>query len=624
MKKMKLFTLTTLLASLTLGAAVALNSKKAESTEASYLNPTNGVFVRIESDEELYVGLDVIIASESGYVLDDVWGNPAYVHGTKKGVSMSNEGKLISLENSDATIFHVEEGTEHTTLHDVPLGSYAFRADMMSVTGEKKANTYFGHNEKEDYSGESNYKNVGWFKDRDIAVQPSLKKESSWFVEFSTEEDDFGKEIPVTHIRNAKNVLGDEKSAGNPETELRFTHSYADRFVSDNGEYVYLYRAYDPSEYSISISHDPNKTDYEFGENINLDGLVITFNNILLQEIDEVSYSAHPNDFSFPETAYGSGDTIINCYYNGFVFTITINVTRPQYSVYPVGQLADYRGNYMLVSTSSFTPKGLDPTDLLNGTTLKYDGEHGRYYTESKDNYSNLTFDVTHDSSGYHVKTSSNYYLDLDTFSFTNTSTPSVLIEHSSIGVRIKNSSGQYLCYDSLETKKFYVGAYEEGNDVLLCKCPLSPDEDAALNTFGASLLDETNVCDPDGTIFTINSTTWDALEASFNALSDGAQASLVNFTYDVNNIPPGSIDLAISRYDYIYQKYHTVHAYIIDFMGRDAAGTMHTFFSSPNVSFVNSNVTNTASTVVIIVVALTSISSIGVLLVIKKRRAIR
>ena len=615
MKKIKLITLSSVIASLALCAITALNNKKVESAEASSLKTSTGTFVRVDNYGEIDVGMNVVFVSEDGYALDDVWGNPAFVHGTRQGVTVANNGRLVALNNSTATIFHVEKGTVTRTVEGVSQDSFAFRADEMSISGEKKTNVYFAHNEEEDYSGRHDYDYVGWFKDRDIAVQQRLIKESSWYLDFETVEE-WDELVRVTHIRNAKNY------EGNPNTELTFTHNYSDRFVSDAGGRVFIYRQFSESEYNIQVMENPTKSAYYAGENINLTGLEIILSSPAHDHV-EISYNDNPSDFSFPETAYGSGNVELECYCQGFKFVVPITVTNPQYSAYKTGEMADYRGKYMIVAFDGNV--ALDSTDISSNLKVTYDNERYRFYTGSESFYEDLQFEVTKDNSGYHIRNSSNYYLDLDSLSLTNSSTPTVYLEYSSDGVRIKNSSGKYLCYPVYGSKTFCLDDLEYGNDVFLYKCPLTDDEESARSTFISSLLEGTDVCDAAGSQFNISSATWSGLKASFNALSNAIQASLVNLTYDSSDITPRTIEAAISRYDYIYQKYHAVqeYSYIEDFIGRASAGTMHEYLSSANIVIVNS-LSNNMSAIIITVVALTSISSIGVLLVVKKRRAIR
>ena len=617
MKTIKLLTLTTTVASLAFGIATALSSKKAESADASSLKTSNGMFVRVDSYGDISddSNMKVIFVSEDGYALDDVWGNPGYVHGTRQGVSVSTDGRFVTLTNSPATAFTVLKGTESRTYKGVTQGSYAFKADVMSIAGEKKTNVYFAHNEEENYSGRHDYDYIGWFKDYDIAVQQRLIKESSWFLDFETiTEDD--EDIRVTHIRNAKNF------EGNPNTELTFTHNYSDRFVSDYGCRVSIYRQYEDNEYSIGISQNPTKTQYEYGENIDLSGLEIVLSSPI-HDHEIISYDSHSADFSFNETAYGSDKVQLPCYYLGFAFVVDIEVSRPSYIVNKIGELADYRGSYMLIE-DQVNGYGFNTFDK---TTTIYDAkerlstdEHGRWTVSNAGVYSELEFTITKDSSGYHMINVDGRYLDLENFKM-NDSPTTVEFISTSDGIRVKspNRSDSYLYVN--DEYQFGIGPSYAYNPVVLYAYPLTESEESALNTFGTKLLEDTDVCDPDGTELHITSEIWSGLATSFSSLSGGVQAKLVNLTYNVADITPRSMEFALSRYDYIYQKYHSSVNYIIDFIGRSSAGTMQPVYNETNVSLLISNNPNNA-VLLITITALCSMTSIGVLLIIKKRKA--
>ena len=621
MKKIKSLILLPLLGSLTLGLVSILNNKKAESVDASSMSPSNGIFIRVDSYGDIGVGSEVIFVTDQGDALDDVWGNPAYVHGGSQGVQLSEDRSIVTLTNSKATIFHVEEGTETRTFNGNTQGSYAFRADVMSISGERKTNVYFAHNEEEDYPenhGRNDYDYIGWFYGRDIAVQQRLIKESSWYLEFETEDWGGGVYKHVTHIRNCKNY------ENYPNSELGFTHRYADRFCSDGTQDVYIYKKYNESEYSATVYQNPTKTTYNAGEKIDLSGLQILINSPLHKNVI-VDYNSNKDDFNFDEYAYGDGEIYLQCTYKYFKFAVPITVNKTEFSAYQPGQMVDYRGRYFITAHSGSYHRGLDSTNLDEPLNIKYDGEHDRFYTESESFYEDLQFEITKDSNNYyHVKTSDNYYLNLDDFSLTNVSTPRILIDYSSDGVRIKNSSGQYLCFDNYGgTKRFYIGELDDTNDVFLYKCPPSESEITAENGFVKKFLEDSDVCDPAGSVFSITSSLWSGLQTSFDALPGPVQATFVNLTYNVSEIENRSKEHAMSRYDYIYQKYHSSVAYITDFIGRSSAGTMQPVYNEANVSLsISNNPNNTVS--LITITALCSVTSIGVLLIIKKRKAIK
>ena len=87
MKKMRIGIIT-LAGLLTLGsgALIALNNKSFIKTEANYQNPVSGLFYRITDEKDLKQGDNVVFVSESGYILEDVAGNPGFLCGSKTGV----------------------------------------------------------------------------------------------------------------------------------------------------------------------------------------------------------------------------------------------------------------------------------------------------------------------------------------------------------------------------------------------------------------------------------------------------------------------------------------------------------------------------------------------------------
>ena len=621
MKKIKSLILLPLLGSLTLGLVSISNNKKAESVDASSMNLSSGMFVRVDDYGDIGIGSDVIFVSDDGYALDDVWGNPAFVHGSTQGVQFGNGGKTVTLTNSKATIFHVEEGTETRTYNGESQGSYAFRADVMSISGERKTNVYFAHNEDERAGGRNEYSYIERFKDYDIAVQQSLIKESSWYLDFSTEEYSDGVKI-LTHIRNCKNYESDHN------TELGFTHRYSDLFCSGGTRDVYIYRQFSESEYNVHVYQNPTKTEYSFGENIDLSGLKIILNSPLHDD-ELITYNdSTKNDFSFPETAYGSDTIQLQCYYKGFKFVVSVDVTKQDFLAYKIGELPDYRGSYMLVCEEGyvFNPESYSAKTSCEKarSTINYNNDKGGWDAGNGGAYSEYELKLTKDSSGFHLKSNENYYLDLDAFKMTNTSTPVVFIENTSSGVRIKNSSGQYFNFEYWNFEYvFSMGGKDDNEPVVLCKYPAALEEKEEFDDYLDEFLEATDVCDAAGSSFHITQTAWNNLATSFNALDDTVQAMFVNITYNLSDIEIRSKEHAMSRYDYIYQKYHSTYAYIADFIGRSSIGTMQSVYSgSNNVLFTTNN--SDSAVLLITITALCSVTSIGVLLIIKKRKAIK
>ena len=627
MKKRHLL-ITTLSTSLLIGsvAAIVFNSNnKTKGADASSLSPTSGTFQRIKNYSDLVssVGSKVIIVSDDGQAMDDVWGNPGYVHGGGDGVALSEDLDTVTLTNSKATIFTLETGTETAMFGLNELQSFAFKADTMCITGQRKSNIYFAHNEKE-YYGDSTFENIGYFKDHDIAVEVSKKTESSWFVEFSLDEDDWDETVLHTHIRNAKSV-----KAGDYDSEVLFTYRYAPRFCSNDGTNINIYKAYDPSLYSITVDHLPDKTDYQLGESIDLTGLVIGIHTSLGEE--SVSYTSSPDSFTYSSTAYGNGEVLFPISYNSMRFVIKINVSKPSYSAIKIGQLADYRGSYMLVEEYGYAFDG-DAAESSPATCkyrIDYDYENRLFQAKDSSDYEDLRFVLTKDNDGFHLKNRNNKYLNLDSFSLTNASA-TVVIEHTADGENVKSTSGKYLCFD-FYLYEFAVATQSQIDDdtddndyhkVVLCKYTLSSDEQTALDTYIANFISVTNVCDETGATFSITQSNWTSLASGFNALSGTVQAEIVNTTYTIDDPLSTDLQFAMSRYDYIYSKYHDsqTYTYITDFIGRYSAGTMQNLYHSAVISPLYNLTNNNIVPIIIVVVVVVSLSSFGAFLLIKRK----
>lgn len=619
MKKIKKTLIALLSSSLMLGVAVLFSINKSEfkEVEATRYSPISGTFARIRSHVDLNIGDKVIFVAYHGEAMDDIWGNPGYLHGDNAGVNLSDDRNVATLTNSNATIFTVEAGS---AVADEKLGdSYAFRADLMSVTGQKKRNIYVAHNEKT-YYGDKTFNNIGYFKDRDVAVEVDNRLESSWYIEFTGEYDEL-----VTHIRNAKSVR-----SGDYSNELRFTYDYAPRFCSNSGSHVNLYKLVDDTIYSVSVNKNPDKTDYYVGDPIDLTGLRIEIHTQAGDQYIEYTYE-NDGDFTYSPTAYGDGEVLLPVTYNGRKFVIPINVSKPSYSATKIGQLADYRGSYMLVEEGGHGLKtgqynyGFDFSD--SDVMLDYSYEYGVYSADNESEYSDLRLDVIKDNNGYHLKNDNNYYLDLSTLETTNSSTPVVVIEHTNSGELVGNSSGKYLCYLPYEYKYGLatLSEIEESDNyvpVFLCKYDLTSAEQTALDTYVSNFLSTTNVCVETGTQFLITENNWTTLSNDFSGLSATVQAEIINTTYEIGQADMTDLQFAMSRYDYIYTKYHTIpnYTYITDFIGRSSAGTMKDSFGASTLSPILIPMNNDVYIVVIIAVVVSSLL-LALSVIYKKKR---
>ena len=599
----------------TLAVNATHNVKEADATSSK---PISGTFSRITDLGQLGVGTKVIFVSTNGDAMDDVWGNPGYVHGGQTGVSVSNDLNHVTLTNSHATIFTVEEGTETAMFGDVLMPSFAFRADSMNICGQKKSNIYFAHNEKE-YYGDSTFENIGYFKDHDSAVEVKKIKESSWFIEFSDEED-YEEIVRVTHLRNAKSV-----KAGDYTSEVNFTYRYAPRFCSNGDVNINIYQLDDGTLHSVSVYQNPTKTNYTQGQAIDLSGLIIDVHTP--SDSTRVYYDESYEDFSYPAFAYGSGEVLFEISYTGIKLAITLNVSKPSYSVTKVGQLADYRGTFMLVDNEGgygcdTVGKGDNPLGfhrVLNGTS-------NDVFSTSYSYYDDMRITITQDNLGYHLKNPENKFIDLDSGVLTNSST-TVVIEHTNSGERVRSTSGKYLYFDELEyeygvANQATIDANNNYKYITLYKYPLSSEEQTALDGFVSTFKSTTDVCDSTGATFSITEEDWNTLSGAFSALTGPVQAEIINTTYIhiLDESGFSNLEFAMSRYDYIYTKYHSLpgYTYITDFIGRSEAGTM----PSANAGTFR-EITNNADADMnaIVIVSITTVTVLVSFIFLKKRK---
>ena len=254
---------------------------------------------------------------------------------------------------------------------------------------------------------------------------------------------------------------------------------------------------------------------------------------------------------------------------------------------------------------------------------IKFDYQ-GVCYAKTETQYEELRCVVSKDENGYHIRCANNYYIDLDGICFSSDPTTSLVIEHTSYGVMIRRTNGGYLCFDSLSTNLNYaIATMEEIEDanfltpIVLYKYELTSEEQTAIDTFTSSFISTTNVCDETGSTFSITSNNWRDLEEAYASLSGTVQAEYVNTLYSVGEEDTSAIQFAMSRYDYIYSKYHR-YSYITDFIGRLEAGTMQSSYSG---IFFRIDTQAMNSTIIVIAVVSTALVAASLLLVYRKKK---
>ena len=612
------------------------NSSSPLKVEASSRERTAGLFYKVEDVSDIHIGDKIIFVSYGGYVLDESWGNPAYLHGTRDGIIRTSSHSLAFLESCSGTLFTVEEGMLENT--------YSFRGSM-SIGGIYKEDIYLAQNRK-DYFGDDTFGDIGSFFEDGFGIEDhksndnSLNKGSSntnWLL-IPLENDG----VTIEHIKGGRMSFSPNLSDAFIRNPSMFGHyPYITR------QTTYIYKQISQSEttsYTLSFLENMDKTDYIHGEEINLEGLKINLRIVensheTFNENFEFKYNK--SMFTYPKFAYGNGPTTISCTFAGQAFTRDIYVSRENESAGKVTEsLHDYRGTFMLVVANGTDSIGLSGKVPSVGTNLEgvflsspY-GKDDRRIASDSDNDSYIRFEIDRDNDGgfnYVLKCKgNNKYLQYGTYltysDTADTTWERFNFEYDGNGVRIK-SDDEYLYYDG--HGYFQFGAANEGMPVYLWKYGTTDEEFSGLNTFVNHFLSSTDVCDPTGVTNRITKSTWTTLQAEFESLSVEAQGVLANLTYEKGASKPRTIEDMVERYDYIVAKYlyygdapeESAEYVIEDFIHRLLGGVnpYSGDFSSNNRFNLFSNDNSTA--IIIICVASVTLISLAGLFIYKKKK---
>lgn len=561
----------TLLGTLSLSASIifAVNNNKSAYTEASATvsNLISGKFVRVTSASELDAGGSFIFVADNGYALSDVWGNPGYVYGQTDGVAFSNQG-FVALYNSPASAFGVEKVGDN----------YAFFTSM-KVTGEFKNKVYLAYNDRQ-YSGEFNA--VGYFYGDRTGVATEIRgNDASWSFTYDAENGNH-----LTHVGQGGN--------------LGFTFGYAPRFCrNDNDHRVEIYKEVVDAAYTISVvdGKEPTITEYSNGDEINLSGLEIDFHSSYHN--GTYAYDDHRHLFSCEKYASGSGSRNLEVtFMNMFTFTVEITVNRAEYYASQVtSPLADYRGQYMLVSDygPAFNGDDFSKVSTSPGPNNKLKVGHS--------NEEEVKFIVEKEDENFYLKNYEGKYLSFQGgFNYINTKTFPVTFEYDQGGIRVKGG-GQYLNFDNDELYFCLGGKNTENHEpVFLYKYDYTNEVVNALENFANGFISATMVCDPQGMSNNITDGIWSAQASAFGGLDPFAQAELINKAYNPGHTEDDAVAQAVERYDYIVSKYSNS-----DFIGRSTYGTLQNQKSDITINNIYKNNVDMANVIIICSVAFLS-----------------
>lgn len=614
--------------------AMTIKNTSALEVNASSKQLTSGLFYKVTSATDIEVGDEIIFVSSSGYALDDCWNNPANLHGTQEGITITMDKSIAFLQSSPATTFTVESG-------NYDAQSLAFKGSM-GIGGIYKENVYLAQNQKV-YQDKS-FGSIAYFFEDGFGIESSKTNEDStqanksnanWYL---TEAGD-GDGISIKHVYGGKLGFAPGLRSGAFIRNPNMWGHYSDVEVED----TYIYKKIDENgestSYSITFLQDMDKTTYVNGDEIDLSGLELNLtirqgSGVILDE--DYAYVGNENLFSYPKYAIGNGPTTINVTFVGKAFTRDIYVDRENQSAGKLeSSLRDYRGTFMLTlanddhalkgeNVSINFDKGLKTVSV----SPVYQKPSRRVATDpSNDPY--LRFEIvknSHDDEYYSLKcTQNDQYLSYGRYAHLepddNSTYEEFYFEYSGTGVRIKSSgNGEYLYYDATDGFFKFGESKDDGQAVYLWKYGSTAEELAGLDDFVASFLDATDACDATGQTNRITEALWTGLETQFNALSTEAQGLLANIVYIPGEPQARSIDDAMNRYDYIVAKYlyyGDTGEVLYDFIQRRRAGVNP--YPVGRIDYYDSYQSDNSSLLPIIIIASAWSVAVATLIVIKK-----
>ena len=614
MKHKKAF-ISVIAASLIFGSAsfLLLNNKEEDikPAQASRENLTNGLFYRLKEGDTVSDGDEILIISNNGYAPTDFWGNPAYLSAERTGITLAkdtgNTTEFALVAASPATIYTVEKQYAAETFN--------LKGKMM-VTGQSFESVYIGINIGDSrHSCMSGFDRIQYFygyqADRvGACLTTRTDNVNGWYEDQANTQWTFQYDEKAKGVTVRSGLASGDNIDELRRQDLKYTPDYQDRFCrisrspeSESTAVVYK-QIKNPKAYSIKVTNSP-ELNYNHGDKIDLSGLEITF-SVEGEESNynfgTFSYNSNKSLFTFPEYATGSTDSeTLPINFAGFSFSLTINVSRQAKAAQVVQPRIDYRGRYMLVHQSGGRYYALDAGKI--GTNNPPVTELEIYQDDSywlvpkgdaglqRDPY--LRFEARIDTENGNYVLYNEWllkYLDISIVLFDDYQD----IGYSEINFKtvdgrprivtcegnLSQPSDNYLCFNTT-TGDYDIGfpPNDEGCVPVYLYRYDSIDEDITgpygLNQYVNYFLNATNTCDATGATMYITQSIWSDLRTRFNSLTVEAQRILVSTTYNHNQEQPGTVEDAMDRYDYIFNKYWESYDYIDDFISRSLTGTM-------------------------------------------------
>ena len=394
--------------------------------------------------------------------------------------------------------------------------------------------------------------------------------------------------------------------------------SKADAMYIDSISIVWLSSATpEPVKTLSSIDVSGAKTDFTVGEAFVTTGLTVTAHYSDAEDETVTGYTVDSSNVDI--TTAGTYEVVVSYTVGEVTKTDSYNVTYSNPAPVEVAtykkvesDLADFSGDYLIVyeggeddnwafdgSLSSLDAASNRVEVTISGDTIQLSEEHefhiaakeGGYSIQSK---SGMYIGKTSDGNGMNSN-QSDLYTNSISYSFGETNEMKIVAESKSV-MRFNPTSGQ-------TRFRFFSSSTYTNQSAISLYMQVDKAEAVALDILNLT----SEACGADGEHTKANfESAWTSLETSYTALTTEERSELAGFTANAKGTMTAE---AMARYELLVNKY-----------GLDEFITGHTFSSARTAMFFNTSESN-SSMAIIIVVSLVSISSLGILLVIKKRR---
>ena len=595
-------------------------------------DPNAHLFVQVTDESQLKVGDTVFIGTPGGTVFSALSGNPVFASGSRVG------GR-----NEDGTKYYTSytEDYQEMLLMEAQQGAYANTWSFKSLRSKSQETNYahptrgrylaYGH----DYH-DSKYSNIQAYGDVNMA--DGKGQYTSWSLEFRGEEKyaimKYHGEKYDTHIQwvyygsTARNNFG---------------------YYTGNTD-IYLYKeiTVDQGTGRVSLdmfSHPDQTTVYE-GDYLDLTGLEMRI-TIDKGEDNELSFtSSYEIDHGFYTVTYAAKNaTHVYCTYANWTFNLEVEVIEDTsgyiYFNEVKTQKGDYRGTYVVVYQSGASITQLRP----DGYFIEYDKPSesapinsslhskimiNRFYIVR------LRIEGVSYSFLYAANTDEYLIRNGQSIDFTNdlslvTADSAVTVDEN-CSIHIGNGILYYYNYNFYISENPSMDSRAKLYKRVVDYSDVGNEYTAKFDTFISNFASVTGAsCDASGdTETTLTTTQWNTLKDKFDDIANDLlcgydfQGYLANTTY-VHNQEAGtnSVKDLMDRYDFILSRYQDSKGYD-DFIDRKLGNAYQSNYVVPQDDPININErvrSSETSMIVIAVMLTTSVASLTVLLVIKKRR---